>query len=452
MDGFEHFFAPDLRSILTSDPSFEDVIDHCEFYVLWRENDPLIVDFIIEHFDLVINYAFQIDSQNKSRSDRCLSIIEFCKPKIMLTIAKETQFFNFILEFPLQIHKYSHLTQTTYFSLLPRLLNQQNMNIMPQLGAAKFFESFVQVITLDPCFTFLISVVDSANKHIRGWLINIHVTTILFKNIFENQEKAKRCEQLLMHLLNANHVDKLPELILYNNTLAYQNYVKLALQENRTSSIEFLLFLFQYSCDAKHFRPFRKVQACIIADFDSFSIAILSNKSFNRMSESCLHLCCAIMLVTKKITDPFEVIFEKLTRDFFSYPTNSFLHNAYLQMIVAMKNADVLTPMLLENCHLYSMIIEVIKHRNGQFNASYYGQITEISKIIDVYASSCPSLNASHWEYVMNTVYEKDQIIHSKNARQFQKPNQRTDVVIIVLSIMVLIISAFIVFAQRKQD
>ena len=82
---------------------------------------------------------------------------------------------------------------------------------------------------------------------------------------------------------------------------------------------------------------------------------------FTSQTEGCCKLCLTLFTHQKKINPLYISCLKKLSDMFFNYPTNTFLHQCFYQIIEKLKSKKLLTIQLIEQLDLTDKIIQCYK-------------------------------------------------------------------------------------------
>lgn len=102
----------------------------------------------------------------------------------------------------------------------------------------------------------------------------------------------------------------------------------------------------------------------------------------------------------------------KLTKDFFKFQTNSFLHNSFYLLLSTLNNNKKLTIEHLQQMSIFELVIKAFETRDQNYTSSYYGQLSLIAlEILNPHSRKYKQLNREQWKtIVMKKVFESHSI------------------------------------------
>ena len=388
---------------LMSNPSskLSDVIRQLSFMGLWSIQDQQLVNYVVNHFGEVIDLAFQLaPNAEPALVSRAVKIITVQTKSVRSLYFEKAKLGEFLLEFVTgeeALDSRPHNVLQAYFNLLPMLAFDERQKLAPILDNDVFFITLFRRVDIFPVFVFVQRLVASPPSGAIPVLKRIDFGAILVKNLVEQPVLRLRSQMVLKRVLEGSVHYGIASALTERGSL--DKIVEIGVNDKGPAIFAFLRQVARISGTRYWSRDWRSVQSLIAKHLVEFCQVILNDDGFNKNSESCTRLVCMIFASSGVVTPEIRSVVLHLSQRFFELPQNSFLHNCFVAALAELAKHRRLTDDLVKEMDLCKKIISQYKQRDAIVTACNWGQMREISHLIDVYArrDEC----AQEWERVV---------------------------------------------------
>ena len=377
---------------------FSDVVNDPAFQVMWSQQKPNIIDFVIRNFDDVIAHAFRMhDPYMRTVTIQCTRIMVTDRPNVRRRIWRETKLGEFLLQFVNNLDTASHESIEAYFRLLPALVVDQQETLCPAVDNDQYFITLCKRVDLFPIYHFLYNALTFSPKGILRVLERIKFCAILVENLFQSPVFRLRSQKLVCLALSKDCAFGIPAVFVTGSKL--DDLLDLAFHENDVEILTLVSRIEEFLRWHLFSQGWRTVQSKLVARSDDFCDVILRNSGFSKTSESCTRIVCSMILTKRQATPKLLRVVVHLSKLFFELSHNSFLHNCFVNLITLLAKEKCLTPELVREMGICERIVEEYKNRDVIVTNSNWGHMRILSRILDSYARE--EVDVGAWQTVV---------------------------------------------------
>lgn len=401
------------RIIDTNDSSIEKVLCQSYFFQLWNAENDFLISYVIEHFDEVIEATFLLNEKYSLRfSKRCNQIlVRYSSQKILSRLAKETNLIDWMINIMFKIDQHSYKTQKNFFVALYKFLSIDEIRFNEKLINSGFYEEMIKNLKNYLIELIIKNIFIEKNHFMVRMLQRINVNKLLVNNLLsDNDVLINASASILSTELNNKCYGNLPNCLVKDSKI--DKLIKKAIDDKQVALMEFVQTIFEFSSSFLYSLQWKDVSKKIVSYQDNILDCINSSEKFTKICYVCTNIVCLIYMKNKIISNKFNVLIIKMNESFFKFPTNSVLHNSFLNLIRVVSSNKKFIIQFLHETKLHNRIIECYENRDSIETSCYWGQLREISYIINKYVSKIQGVDNKKWnEIVMKTNLHKEEII-----------------------------------------
>lgn len=435
------------------------IIKHKCFDFLIQKPDPTLIKILFTRFAEVIDIAFRIlptsprESKRAYRYSRKAIKLIFYNKKLESKIRKNKVFIKFLFSFVFKMEKYDLVSQDLYFSELPRWIVNKRGFLLSKFNNVDFF---LKLAKMFHCFSFPNFFQKKLPKCIPKRLVGVGFYDNLFEaitsyinitnveigyDIFQRILIFKNFPGFIKFLANENHLRKIIETGINNRNV-------------KTSDLIALLYS---NIIGRKKRDYKEIKSIIESGFDFYVSFLLKSELYTKENDGYLRLIIQMIKDKKcKLTSSFNEMLIKLSKDFFKFQTNSFLHNSFSLLLYTLYSNNKLTIQMIQEMSLFEYIINAFETREQNYTSSYFGQLSVISlEILHPLSKKYKLLNRKQWENIVIKKAKENKLIQKKNfggdlpISRFKSKSSLINIKNIVLLLIPSLILIFIIMLKQ---
>ena len=428
----------------TEEEIFASKVNSFREMCLGNTNDANLVNYFVDHFDTLLKHVFILGPTDKKMHSFCTSILFVERKVIRQQFQQRTNYFQFVLEYPKNIRKYTSPSHAAFFSSLQRIIvDQEKQQFFPQFLNPQFFEEIVNNIDIAPAFEFLASFPKTLNDELKFQFLNLGVVDMIVRSMLSGPYKMKVSQLLFIFYVQQNLITDIPGMLLKDN--AFQKVIQISLAESRPETFRFIRLIINIQMELFPSNRWNNLYQIILDHFDDYCNIVLNADKFNQCCEACINLACSVSAATSNVTDSLLNVFYKLSDDFFNNITNSFMHNCYRNLVVFFVTNKKMTKEMLIKANLPEKVAKALAYPSSTEYPPNIAQCREIYKEIDHIVIQENLMNSQLWLKARDIVNERENIIsleYGVNAlqkRETHHPNLPTQGILMLIALMFLI-------------
>lgn len=432
-------FSDELSTILKEkDPDFVQVMNHPGFSSLWMTRNPDLLLFVKKNLNELLKGAFISTPKERILSNHCIQVLRAKDVKMQSIFIREPGYKSFFVEYPKDLQKYTLDSQQKYFQYLPEVMFSPKLSLNPEFAHIEFFKRLIDSITMEQPYYFLLSLFSSPPSSIKKFFKKTKELCKLLVRIMNNtKQERKRSQQLFMKALNSKMAPDASIALLGNDALVV--LIRNAVEAREVETIDFVYFLAIHSSHIHFSGSWKKVNTIIFKFIPDFCSIVCNENGYNQMSNSCMNI---IILSISTITPDLHKVYTKIGNEFFTLHTNSFCHNAFINLLKTLINKHLLSEAMINELNLYKNIIKCYDEIGEDVLSSYWGHIRLMSTMLNSFARKDKELDKLEWKKVITINQQKNQIIskaYGGSKPLFQKPQQRNDFMFFSIALIALV-------------
>jgi hypothetical protein len=376
-----------IRRLLNSpNPDFPTILNHTAFFGLWNIRDRQVVSFVVSHIDDIIDHAFQLRAPvDRHLTQRSRNILATPVPLLQQQLLSQPKLVNFLLNSFTQIQKFPAEAQAAFFGVLlqcPGIVFDRQWTIAPPFARDEFVAEFFRHLDIDGAFSLVLRLVTTGPKPVLPFLRRAHFCRILVDNILTaGPIVAHRSQQLFMEALTNRTAVDVPAVLLEEGGLS----VIVHKSTKDAQSLDFLKSLVDYGAQFTFSVSWRRVGSEVASRLPLFCRVVCEQQSFTKLCHSSVRLAAAIFGGQRAISDDVRRMLLRLGDWFFEFPTNSFLHNQFVDLMAAVDAAHTLSADLVKEMRLCERIVDAYRNREKDQLSCYWGQLFRLADLINPY-------------------------------------------------------------------
>ena len=452
----EQIFTQNIQDFknLLDNPTvkLENIITLPSFGSLWTLCDERLYEFIIQHYDELIEIGFQLKEKSRS-SLRCMQIMIASNKVFKHMLYTQTDFIDFMYNYVFNINKYPSYSHKNYFTVLPNIMFDDNGKLVSKFDG-KFFVALFENIQNEIVYNYVLNLVSVEN--VQSSTVQIIKQNDIMKIIVNHFTKdgpysIKRYHRLFMGMVGGRYDSQAIDALLEE----IDGIIKFAIEKKDTDSFLFIRDVNRYASRRFWFSKWKKIHSHVIPHIAIFCRIGIENKAFTPISEACIKLSISITETTGEVRPEFMNLFANLSKQFFEYKRNDFLHICFLNclnLLLSYKKYQQELLTIFNETDFFNRIIMCYEERESDFVSSYWGHLRVISEKIDYLAKRGKNIDLAKWNSI---VIEKNKLNESIIKRRYGgplpfNPNERDPFMLyfycfifILFSIIVLIFSLY---------
>ena len=384
--------------ILRNSITFETLVTTSNFSVAWSIRSPVVVNYIISHIEDVFNCAIYITAVPSSPvSGICLQILQCRDNNFYYELFKSQKFFEYIVNFPFNMHKYNVRTQVTFFDCLTIFIAQSNFQFFNYIDSVSFFTSLANRLFFDTPARFMQAIIITLSPISYPIFQKSTLCTLLAKEYINNTKNGvtalRMMQNCFINQFFLNHVGET-----FSNHSLMEQMKQESFKRRDTHGVDFLRGLYLAAQPLKTMQEYwSRISLDIESEMDYCADVIIKSKYFGMYENSLGKLFIVITNGTGIVDSKSEVLCEKSLDMLFQNPLNSFIHNFAVATIQAYVDNHGDVEKFLEKTSLPKRLIQQYLKR-GTTTAMYWGQLRLISEAIEPYIDETKYTN---WDSVI---------------------------------------------------
>lgn len=373
---------------------FAEYITSASFMNLFMSSDSRTLQFVIEHFDQIMQLGFRTVTGKKSLVTPCLQIIKNIKYPFLTDVYQQTNLASFLTNYPIHCRSFSSASHHIYFLLLPNYIYTQTRRLMSPFSTDEFFNSIIQVIDLFPANEFLRQTISTAGARTLSIFDQIDFCPHLTNCLFIPELSLPALEILTLGLANGLQY-QVVEALMQGDIL--DQFINNAINGKMPEYLGFLRSVFQVSQKNPSFFKAKLLSQKITEYKNQFCQKVLRIRYFTRISEAAAYLAIDITENDKVITEPFLEMTRRLVFDFFDFPSHSFLHQTVLQLFRMLLKINHLTPLIINRSGLPLKLLDAYDRREGEIGVSFWAETRELAEIVNMFGAAQFGVSPDDW-------------------------------------------------------
>ncbi|EAX96677.1 hypothetical protein TVAG_489590 [Trichomonas vaginalis G3] len=431
-------------------PNFVDYVTSTSFMNLFMNNDSKTLDFVIAHFDQIMQLGFRTVNGKKNLVTPCLQIIRNIRYPFLTDVYQKTNLASFLTNYPIHCRAFSNASHHIYFLLLPNYIYTQTRRLMSPFSTDEFFSSIIQVCDLFPANEFLRQTISTAGARTLSIFDQISFCPRLTQCLFYNELAIPAIEILTLGLANRLQY-QVVDTLMQNQIL--QNLIELSMKSKTPEYFGFLRSVFQISQKNPSFYKAKQLSQKITEYKDEFCSIVLRLRLFTRISEVAAYLVIDIIEFDHIITDPFIEMTRRLVIDFFDFPAHTFLHQTVLSLFRMLLKTGHLTPSIISRSGLPMKLVDAYDRREGEIGVSFWAETRELAEIVNMFGITQFGITQDVWrKKVMNRVNAEMAIIQKDYGGYTPRISCNGSILDLLLSFIVIFVTFLgIMWVFRKR-
>ena len=385
--------------ILRNSITFETLVTTSNFSVAWSLRSPVVVDYIISHIEEVFNCGIYVTSTPASPvSGICLQILQCRDSNFYFELFKSQKFFEYIVQFPFNMHKYNVRTQVTFFDCLTIFIAQSGFQMLTHINMISFFTSLANRLILDTPARFIQAMVITLSPTSYPIFKQSNLCAILANEYISDSPNGVTALRLMQNcFINEFFLAHVSET--FSNQMLLQQMRQHSFLKRDTHGVDFIRGLYLAAQPLKDTQErWLRISSDIEKDLSYAADTIYAATSFGMFENSVGKLFIVLTNGTKVIDEKSLRIFSKSLDMLFQNPLNSFIHNFAVACIQALVENKGDVENFLERTSLPKRLIQQYLKR-GTTTAVYWGQLRVISETIEPYIDETKYTN---WDSVIS--------------------------------------------------
>jgi len=397
------------RLIDISSEDFLTVITSNLFYDGFVSRDSIIIDYIISHFDLILQYGFKTTKCKKHISIICYNILRNITYPLFSRVINETSLITFITNYPIHCKQFSNSSRHMFFLLLPRFIFSSSGQMILPFASTTFFNSIIQVLDYYPAFEFMNGLISRASARTLSTFETINLSSMIISGVFL-PVIGHQCEEIICTGFSHGLQYQIANSLLNNRVII--GLINLAFETRSYLTYGFISSIYHYCVINKSIYQMKQIKQAIESFTHDFCVTILENVFFNQVSDRCLQLITDILDENSKMTQEIFQVCKKVFQDFFLFPNHNILHLSFLKLMIVLSKKSLIDQQFLNGLDMHSNILFHYENKESFKNASYWGHLREIIRLIDLYnVSECGVDQYSWTRWVQSEVSIQNSIV-----------------------------------------
>ena len=391
-------------------PVFNEIVSSSTFLYFWNIGDNDLVKFIVENIQYVIDCALFKREVPKLVSNRCLALIVSNRAKAYNTLLNDTHLLTILVDFAQMLPGESRKTQNAYFSIMDGL-TFNSTKLLPIFSTQEYIKTLISNLNINECYAFLALLLTNGN--VNDVLSEIHFMDLVVEEIAKKEPTLKAAQCLFIKGFDTPFASELLKSLLHKN--CFSIIVQNSIDTPTPDSFDFLRYLSQIASQRNLWKQWKDVLSIIESRLPEFVSIFLREKGFTRMSQAVTSLVIAVFKFTKNDAVEIDKVFIKLGTDFWLYPTNSFLHNSFVQLLETYAETRTLSRSLLNKVNLFDKVYEAeINKDSPSYLVSYMGQIRQIVHLISPFfkeGGKSVKVTSYQWKQMIEELHTSEKLI-----------------------------------------
>ncbi|EAX96125.1 hypothetical protein TVAG_446250 [Trichomonas vaginalis G3] len=387
--------------------TFDEVVLNLHFFYFWNNGDEQLLNYIISQSNLVFESALYLRETEHQVVTNCRSILIFNQAKSYKTFANKSNLIDYLFNFATTLDKQSHITQDSYFDIINNITGLSTY-LFDKFKTKEYIQILVNNLDIGESYVFLTLLLVNGKE--ISFLKSIKFLDMIVEKIVENSTASNNAQSIIIKSFDSSLYSNIITSLMRENRLAQiiDNAVKLPDAE----TIEFLRYLAQEASYHFGISQWKTVIHLIDLRLAEFIDILTNQEIFTQISESVCSLAIAVLNYRKIASESMNSIFYKLSSDFFKFKCNTFLHNSFLKLIESYKSNKLLTNEILTKSQLFENIMQAFDSFD-KLTCVYWGQLYQISKLINPYFKSNDQKMINDWTNVMKIVNQANKIVNT---------------------------------------
>lgn len=389
--------------------SFSETVTHPSFLSLFISDDKDVQNYIIQHFDQILQLAFRITRGKKASIIASTQIIKNCKYPFLNRLYTETNLINFLTNYPFRCRVFKPASHHLYFLLLHIFIYTQNDSIVPSFATRNYFESLLEISDLYPAYSFIIDAI--RDQRYATTLQNINFSQSVF-NFLGVEALHDSCMSILtIGMENPPFNYQIADVLQKTNAL--RKMIDICLKDIDPDTIKFIKYTVQAYVKKRSVYRMQRVFSYIQKYQDKFCDTVSGQKFFTRATEDLAIIALTIAEEEHIVSPSFERMLYRLSEDFFVFQNNSILHSLVVNIFKVLSDCGLLTQSVVKASGIGLRIVDAYLHKKNDVTISYWGHTRELSLIINRFDVTQFGIDRRIWDSaVMGRVTEEKNIIH----------------------------------------
>lgn len=425
----------------------EIIVNNPDFIQKFNHADNELTDYLLEHVFFIIKYLFYSKTSSKTELtnlNKCVNLLVINDPKIRKKLISETNFLDFLIDYPREFPKIDHEHRFRYIQILDIYLNEKRLSINKEIATMELFENLVSVCDYQTSFTFLKENFCSLRSNFSNddfFLEKVPIVDVICKYIIGHTKLNFNAQELITSFLNSSLVSE----SLTKNALLY-SFIEYSFSNKEYGhNFQFLHKIYQMSIklNALHDTNSKTIELIISSRINDLREIVFTTKNWCESSVISILLISSILTHNPDLwIDNDYDLFYFLVGMLISNPKFSKLHLAILNFFETMKILNKLNSDILYKSHLIQIIIDKYQNRGNCVECAYWGVIRTMSGTITPYVKDA---DRSVWaSLVINKNTEIEQLIQKERKKpptSIVNERNLTFFFFIIMSIVFLLIA-----------
>lgn len=359
-----------------------DVLRSVAFARRWLSGDQQLLEFVLERFDQVLDCVFGMKpGTDRMMKLRCFDIVTSYDP-IRTILFERGKLGEYVMNFLRKAHEMPPQKVSNFFSLVPSIVYSQSV-FHPFFQTEEFFQLLLNLLHNEACAEFFrIILRKEMSTSARAALKRIKYCTFLVSKVFGDDPVLKqRALKLLVVALEEDVAFDILEPLIVNYEL--EQLIQMSLTLESREIFELLRVLVLKANEHIFALKWRRAKEIVNGHLNDFCIALTKSDKFTRPCAAGAKLVCLIFELTKIFSPELKTLVQHMAKLFFTLSANSSLHNIFVRLLKALSKTRHLNTAFIEEMDLYNTIIQCYQQREQNVTSCYWGQLREISNIIN---------------------------------------------------------------------
>lgn len=439
-----HEYKHLLRS---SNPPIALILSNSCFFEFLRSRCEDMMYFLANNFRSIYRLVFCSNKATNGVVRSFLMIFKVISFDEMKSVYEESNFFNFLLEFIENVDDYDIHKQLIYLDVLESMLIDENLEIRDVFKGNDILTKLINEIGKEWFYDFIENFIISYKDKIHLVFNVSHLVEYVCGKIVGNSLTNLNAQRLLRTLINYNFEIEVAENLVKGNVIG--ELLWYAIKQRDINSFNLIKYLNIISSMKKQNSNLKTIHITILSRKKEFCKTILEHNTYDEVSNTSLNLLNNWILEEKTVDNDIIQVVSKLSKDFFKFPTNSFLHNGLLSLFQLLYDNGLLNDILVKDFS-ETLAGKLSAIKNNEISI-YRSQITLILPIITPFIQS----NNKEIKEMKNYYKQREQIVKilkPSNAleKKENKKKKALKLILPVLIVLILLLLIIIRFFQRK--